>query len=219
MKKLIIYGTGSHAELVYAYFVKDSNYKVVAFTVEQAYYQQKEHFGLPVFCFEEIENHFSHQEAEMFIGVGPYYLNAVLEKLCIQSKAKGYQLANYRPSNNNTLFLPTFGENTFIDDASRFHPYVQFGNGVTSIDSQFGHHSKIGDYSFISAALIGGNVTIEDHVFIGMGSIVKSGVHIGKGSFIGMGCIINKDVEPHSVYSVQGTKKREGLDARKLRSF
>jgi acetyltransferase-like isoleucine patch superfamily enzyme len=218
MKKLVIYGTGSHAELVYAYFTKDSSYEVIAFTVGETYYKEEEKFGIPVFCFEEIEKHISPQEADIFVAVGPHSLNSVLEKLCIQAKEKGYQLASYCSSNNN-LFLPIFGENTFVDDASRFHPYVQLGNGVTSIDSQFGHHSKIGDYSFISAALIGGNVTIEDHVFIGMGSIVKSGVHIGKGSFIGMGCIINKDVEPHSVYSVQGTKKREGLDARKLRSF
>ncbi|WP_460947445.1 PglD-related sugar-binding protein [Spirosoma daeguense] len=219
MKKLIICGTGSHAELVHAYFEKDSNYDVTAFTVEKQYLTKTQLLGLPVFPFEEVEEYISPDEADMFIAIGPYKLNNILENFCERAKAKNYQLATYYTRGSNNFFVPDFGENCFIDHVSQFHPYVKVGKGVTMLGSQIGHHSTIGDYTFISTSIIGGNVVIEDHVFIGIGSIIKSNVRIGKGSFIGMGCTINKDVEPYSVYSETGTPERKGLDSRRINFF
>jgi acetyltransferase-like isoleucine patch superfamily enzyme len=40
-------------------------------------------------------------------------------------------------------------------------------------------------------------VTISDDVFIGAGSIVLSGVRIGKGAVVGAGAVVTKDVEPY----------------------
>ena len=36
-KKLVIFGTGETADIAFEYFTHDSNYEVVAFTVEAAY--------------------------------------------------------------------------------------------------------------------------------------------------------------------------------------
>ena len=220
MKKLIIYGTGSHAELVYAYFSKDSDYTIVAFTIEQSYLKDSHHFDLPVLPFEEVEKYISPEEADMFIAVGPHKQNTVLEKYCEQAKAKGYHLASYCPSVFKThFFSPSGGENCFFDHHTRFHTYATIGKGVTLIGSDVAHHVQIGNYCFLSVVTLGGGVIVEDNVFIGMGTIVKQGVRIGKGSFIGIGCIILNDVAPYSVYSVPATKPRKGLDARRLRSF
>lgn len=219
MKYLIIYGTGSHAELVYSYFTKDSSYKVLAFTVEKKYLDATSLLGLPIVPFEEIEKVIPPTEADMFIAVGPFKQNAILEFFCERAKAKGYALASYFPSESHRFFDTSYGLNSFIDHASQFHPYVTLGDGVTIIGSQIGHHAHIDNYTFISTAIVGGNVVVEDHVFLGIGCIVKQGVRIGRGSFIGMGCVIAHDVEPYSVLSVPATKKREGLDARRLRLF
>lgn len=219
MKNLIIYGAGSHAELVYAYFSKDSDYRVLAFTVEKEYVNASSLFGLSIIPFEEIESVIPPTEAEMFIAIGPFRQNAILENICERARAKGYTLASYFPSKRYRFFDTPYGFNCFIDHGSQFHPYVTLGDGVTVIGSQLGHHASIGSYTFISTAIVGGNVVVEDHVFIGMGAIIKQGVRIGKGSFIGMGCVIAHNVAPYSVLSVRTTKRREGLDARKLRSF
>ena len=48
---------------------------------------------------------------------------------------------------------------------------------------------------------IGGNVTVGDNVFIGMGSMIKEGVSIGDSSIISMGSIVNKDI-PSSVLAI-----------------
>lgn len=219
MKKLVIYGVGAQAELAYAYFEKDSEYKVVAFTIEQSYWKEGQLFGLPILPFESVEQHMAPDKADMFVAIGPIKLNTVLEEVCRKAKAKGYQLASYCASAIREYFEPAYGENCFFDHATQMHPFVKIGNGVTLGGCAIAHHVEIGDYCFMSIARIGGRVVVEDHVFIGMGAVIKEGVRIGKGSIIGMGCYITKDVDPYSVYSVAGTKARENTTSGDIEIF
>ena len=43
------------------------------------------------------------------------------------------------------------------------------------------------------------DVLIENDVWIGMGSIILKGVHIGEGSIVGAGTIVTKDIPPYSI--------------------
>lgn len=219
MKKLIIYGIGSQAALAYSYFEKDSEYTVVAFTVEQTYLKENQLFGLPVYPFENIESFISPDEADMFIAIGPIKVFSVLEKFFHLAKAKGYKLASYCSSAVKSSFEPVYGENCFIDHAAKLHPFIQLGNCVTIQDSVIAHNTEIGNYCLISVAILGGKVIVEDSVFIGMGAVIREGIRIGKGSIIGMGCMITKDVAPYSVYSTLGTKPRDGMDSRDIDLF
>ena len=56
----------------------------------------------------------------------------------------------------------------------------------------------------IAEAISKGPIIVEDDVWIGYGSIILSGVHIGKGAVIGAGSVVAKDIPPYSVYA--GTK-------------
>ena len=44
-------------------------------------------------------------------------------------------------------------------------------------------------------------IIIEDDVWIGLGSIILSGITIGIGSIIAAGSIVTKDVEPYCIYA------------------
>lgn len=44
-----------------------------------------------------------------------------------------------------------------------------------------------------------GDIILEDDVWIGYGSIIMSGVRIGKGSIVAAGSIVTKDVMPYSI--------------------
>lgn len=219
MKQLVIYGIGSQAALAKAYFEKDSEYTVVAFTVEQAYLKETQFFGLPVHPFENIESLVSPEEADMYVAIGPVKVFSLLEKFYQLAKTKGYKLASYCSSAVKNNFEPTYGDNCFIDHAAKLHPYVKLGNCVTIQDSVIAHNVEIGNFCLISVSILGGKVILEDNVFIGMGAVVREGVRIGKGSIIGMGCLITKDVEPYSVYSTPGTKLRDGMDSRDIELF
>ena len=46
-----------------------------------------------------------------------------------------------------------------------------------------------------------GEIKIEDDVWICHGSLILSGVTIGKGSVIGAGSIVTKDIPPYSIFA------------------
>ncbi len=49
--------------------------------------------------------------------------------------------------------------------------------------------------------IIKGSIIIEDHAWIGAGTIISPGVKIGRCSIIGANSFVNKDVEPYSLYA------------------
>ena len=54
MKKLILFGNGKIADVIFYYFDNDSEYEVAAFTCDQKYINTPEFNGRPVIPFEEI---------------------------------------------------------------------------------------------------------------------------------------------------------------------
>ncbi len=55
-------------------------------------------------------------------------------------------------------------------------------------------------------AISKGDIIIEDDVWIGYGSTILSGVHVGQGAIIAAGAVVTKNVEPYSI--VGGTPAR-----------
>lgn len=44
-----------------------------------------------------------------------------------------------------------------------------------------------------------GNIVVDDDVWIGHGSTILSGVHIGQGAIVAAGAVVSKDVPPYSI--------------------
>lgn len=69
-----------------------------------------------------------------------------------------------------------------------------------NIYSYVAHDCVIGDYvTFAPGVKCNGNVTIEDHAYIGAGAVIKQGtakrpVVIGAGAVVGMGAVVTKSV-------------------------
>ncbi|MFZ3388113.1 acetyltransferase [Buttiauxella gaviniae] len=69
-----------------------------------------------------------------------------------------------------------------------------------NIYSYVAHDCVIGDYvTFAPGVKCNGNVTIEDHAYIGTGAVIKQGtakrpVVIGAGAVVGMGAVVTKSV-------------------------
>ena len=61
----------------------------------------------------------------------------------------------------------------------------------------------------------GGQVVIDDHVWIGSRAIILPGIHIGEGAVVGAGAVVTHDVEPYQI--VAGVPARTiGERARKI---
>jgi len=210
MSKVVIFGTGKIADQAYFYLKNDSPHEVVAFTVDQAYLNLKENFGLPVVPFEVIEKSYPSDEFKMFVAVGWFAeFNKLRARKYEECKARGYQLISYVSSRASNIGQVTIGDNCFVLEFAVIQPCSKVGNDVFIWSgNHIGHHAEIGDHCYIAGnAMISGNVTIEPYCFIGVSATIGHEITIGRESFIGAGSLVTKNVEPRSVFIAQDTPR------------
>lgn len=201
-KKLIIFGTGDIAQIANYYFGIDSEYEVVAFTVDKNYCSEKEFEGLPLVPFEEVEKQFSTNQYEIFIALSYSQMNKIRAKKYEEAKKKGYKIASYISSKCSYLsqYLP--GENAFIFEDNTVQPFVKIGNNVTLWSgNHIGHHSVIEAHNFISShVVISGHCHIHSYCFLGVNATLAHKVTLAEGTLLGAGVVISKNTELNGVY-------------------
>ena len=67
--KLIIIGDRVFAEVAYEFFTHDSQYEVIAFSVERDYLSKQNLFELPVVAFEDLEKTYDPADHSFFVAV------------------------------------------------------------------------------------------------------------------------------------------------------
>jgi sugar O-acyltransferase (sialic acid O-acetyltransferase NeuD family) len=201
-KKLIIFGANDIAQIANYYFEIDSIYEVVAFTVDRDYITSSQFEGKPVLAFDEIANHFSPNEYEMFIALSYSELNKIRERKFNESKEMGYKLASYISSRCSYLSQYPPGENAFIFEDNTIQPFVKIGANVTLWSgNHIGHHSEIKDHLFISShVVVSGHCIINSYTFIGVNSTIGHKVEIAEENIIGAGSIITKSTSFGDVF-------------------
>ncbi|AZS49634.1 acetyltransferase [Entomomonas moraniae] len=202
-KKLIIIGMGETACLAYEYFTHDSEYEVVAFAVEGAYYTQPTFYDLPVCRLEEIQTHYPPNKFTAFVALSSGRLNRDRTKLYLSLKEKGYQLASYVSSKAFVWHNVKIGENCFILENNTLQPFVEVGNNVILWSgNHIGHRSKILDHCFITShVVISGFCTVGEYSFLGVNSAIADNTTLAKDNFIGMGAVINKNTDENTIYT------------------
>jgi sugar O-acyltransferase (sialic acid O-acetyltransferase NeuD family) len=211
MKKLVIFGSGEIAQLAHFYFTTDSEYEVVAFTVDQAYLLDTKFCNLPVVQFEEIAHRYPTDTHHLFIALSYAKLNQVRKEKYLAAKALGYTLASFISSSATVLNDGRIGENCFIFEDNTIQPFVSIGNNVTLWSgNHIGHHSTIHDHCFISShVVISGGVEIHESCFIGVNATLRDHITIGEKCVVGAGTLLLANAEPNAVYIGQATKKSE----------
>jgi len=201
-KPLVIFGTGQIAQLAHYYFSTDSNYEVVAFTVDANYAKEHEFCSLPLVEFENIEKIYSPDSYDLFIALSYSKLNTVRKEKYLAAKDKGYKLASYISSRATILNERRFGENCFIFEDNTIQPFVTIGNNVTLWSgNHIGHHSVIHDHTFIAShVVISGGVEIGEQCFVGVNATLRDHIKIGDRCVVGAGVLLLADADPEGVY-------------------
>ena len=209
MKPLIIFGTGDIAQLAHFYFSTDSEYQVVAFTVDAAFMMGDKFCGLPVVAFEEVANKYPPKSYEFFIALSYSRLNSVRKQKYLAAKSLGYKLASYVSSHSTVLNAAQIGDNCFIFEDNTIQPFVTIGNNVTLWSgNHIGHHTIIHDHCFIAShVVVSGGVEIEESCFIGVNATLRDHIKIGKKCIIGAGTLLLSDAEPEGVYIGRETER------------
>lgn len=208
-KSLVIFGSGDIAQLAHFYFSTDSEYKVVAFTVDAAYLTETTFCGLPVIPFEEIAKQYAPERYELFVALSYSKLNAVRKEKYLAAKAIGYRLASFISSRATVLNEGRIGENCFIFEDNTIQPFVTIGNNVTLWSgNHVGHHSTIKDHCFIAShVVVSGGVEIGEQCFIGVNATLRDHIKVGERCVVGAGALLLVDAEPEGVYLGTATER------------
>jgi sugar O-acyltransferase (sialic acid O-acetyltransferase NeuD family) len=201
-KKLVIVGAGEFAEIAYEYFTYDSDYEVVAFSVEKKYLDKATFFGLPVVPFESLETEFSPGQYEIFVAITFTSLNRIRTRLYQASKNKGYKIASYVSSQAFVWRNAKIGENCFIFENNVIQYHVSIGNNVILWSgNHIGHRTKIADNNFISShVVISGYCDIGESCFFGVNSTLADNITIGRDCLIAAGALMIKNSLPEKIY-------------------
>jgi sugar O-acyltransferase (sialic acid O-acetyltransferase NeuD family) len=201
-KKLLIVGDSAFAEIAHEYFDADSDYQVVAFSVERHYLKRTNLRGLPIIALEELEKHFDPANHEVYVATVYTQLNRLRARLALAAKTKGYKLASYISSRAFVWRNVELGEHVFIFEDNTLQPFVKVGNNVVLWSgNHIGHHTVIQDNCFIAShAVISGFCDIGESSFIGVNATVANNVNIGKDNWIGPNIVIMKNTGAGALY-------------------
>lgn len=203
MRKLIIVGDSAFAEIAREYFDGDTQYEVVAFSVETNYLKKKQLHGLPVVPFESLEQTYTPDDHEVFVAITYVQLNRLRTRLANAAKEKGYRLASYISPNAFVWRNVELGEHCFVFEDNTLQPFVKIGNNVVLWSgNHIGHHSVIRDNCFISSqVVISGFCEIGENSFLGVNSTLANNVSLGKDNWVGPGVTISRATESGALFS------------------
>lgn len=201
-KPLVIIGNGETAELAYEYFTYDSPHKVVAFSVDEAYLQKEQLFGLPVVPFQQLESRYDPSFHNVFVAVSYTQLNRVRTRLYTEVKRKGFTPVSYVSSKAFVWGNVQIGENCFILEHNVLQYAVRIGNNVVLWSgNHVGHRSTIRDNCFVSShVVISGFCDVGENCFLGVNSCLGDHVRVAKDCVIGAGAVVLRDTEQRKVY-------------------
>lgn len=201
-EQLVIFGSGEIAELAYFYFTNDSDFEVVAFTVDDEYVEADALQGLPIVPFSEVENRFPHSEYSMHVALSYRQLNRLREKKYHQAKRAGYHLVSYICSKSVVWHDLTHGDNCFILENQTIQPTVQLGaNVMLWSGNHIGHGTVIEDHAYLASHIcIAGHCKIGRRTFFGVNAATRDFCTIGKDCFVAMNSSVTRShIEDGSV--------------------
>lgn len=204
-RKLVILGDSAFAEIAREYFDADTDYKVVAFSVEQAFAKRDTLHGLPVVPLESLEQRFAPAEHAVFAAVTYTQLNRLRARLAAQAKARGYALASYISPRANVWRNVRLGEHCFIFEDNTVQPFVRIGDNVVLWSgNHIGHHSVVEDHCFVSShVVISGFCRIGSHSFLGVNATLANNVTLGRDNWVGPHTVVMKDTADGALFKTE----------------
>lgn len=218
MPKLLIFGTGSMAEIIHYNLEKTNKYQIVAFTADRKFVNTDEFLGLPLIPFDLIEHSFPPDGHVMFVAAGYRQLSRERSRKYQEAKDKGYELLTYVDPKAVVGENINIGDNCFVFEGNIIEPFVTIGNDVIVWSgSLIAHHTSIGDHCFLAPRVaISGNVKVGSHCFIGINATIRDGVSVASDCLIGANALILKDTVRGGVYGGCPAKLIRTLDVPQL---
>jgi sugar O-acyltransferase (sialic acid O-acetyltransferase NeuD family) len=125
----------------------------------------------------------------------------IREQLCNRCSEDGVGFFEVRADNVVELDDVAIGEGAILCPFVTMTSNIRIGRHFhANLYSYVEHDCRIGDFvTFAPGVKCNGNITIEDHAYIGAGAVIKQGspgkpLVIGRGAVVGMGAVVTKNV-------------------------
>lgn len=197
MKNLVIFGTSEYSEVASYYFSSHSDYKIIAYTVDDEYVTTNKFNNLDVVSYSEIFNYNKiDNNTSFFIAIGYSKNNEVRKNTYNKLKKDGLNFASFISKDAIIASNSKIGENVFILEQNNIQAYVEIGNNVVLWSgNHIGHHSKIKDHSFLTShVVVSGGVTIGEASFLGVNSTIVDHISLSDNSFIKANSLVSKSI-------------------------
>ena len=200
---VVIFGTGTLAQVVARYYDDDCENEVVAYTVDADYIRTLELDGRPVVPFEELAENYPPEACSLLVAVTQQNGHRdLLERKVCEAWEKGYCTTSFIHPSATVANFTSGGNYCVISPGAIIEPYITLGNGVFIRSGAYvGHHCTIRDFAYIAPrASVSGHVDVGAGAFIGNNATIRDRVTIGHHAVIGCGAAVLRDVKPYEVY-------------------
>ncbi len=200
MRSLVIWGTGSLAEMA-SFYAEREDLKVVAHVVDSAFLKESHFKRIPVIPDTELSK-FPAASHSAFVAIGYTSNNSGREGKYLFLKKLGYTMVSIK-SSTAAINLSDLPPNTLVMDQVVIEPFVHIGVGnIFWSKSQICHHSTIGDFNFFGpASLICGDAKIGSRNFFGGHSTLRDGISVGDSAVVGAHTYAESNVPSQTVLS------------------
>lgn len=214
--KLVIYGNGAMAQLLFSY--ARHSMEVCGFTVDNECITQDtgQLCGVPLVPFDSVERVFDPARHRMIVAVGFLEMNAVRERKHDEAAAKGYSFTSYVHDSVMQHDDVVIEDDCVVLDHVSIHPGCRIGRGTfVSSNVNIGHNCTVKAFGFINAGVsIAGGCEIGERCFIGVNASTSHGIRLGARNFIAANTLVNRSTEDDQVFlSEAGQLHRLGSGA------
>lgn len=190
-------GDSVFPQVAFEYFTHDSEFEVVAFSVEREYLKRETLFGLPVVAFENLREIYSPAEHYFFAALVFREQNQLRARFVRQAKEKGYKAASYISSQAVISSSAEIGEHCFICEGSVVQQFAEIGeNVILWSGNQIGQRAVVKSNCFtLPNTVISNCAEVGANCIIGANVSVLDGVKIAADKTIEIGALVSENVK------------------------
>ncbi len=209
MKSVLLFGTNEIAEII-SYNV-DNNLgiepmEVIGFVLDDEYFSQDSFAGKQVYRYSEAKNKLF-GKVEIIVCIGYKEMNEGRKKVFYRLQKEGWSIGSF-VSRESRIYAKGQGVGNIFLNASFVGVDSVIGNGNIFSFGKISHHSRLGNFNYLSNNSVGGHVCIGDCCFLGLQSCIKDNIHIHDKTLVGAGCYLGHSTKlPGQAYGASRAVK------------
>ena len=203
MKKIVIFGSGDYAKVLFSEINNQKEYKFIGFVNEKeedkkiiTVFKKKKHKNIgSIKDCNKIQNLYG------IIGVADNYTRKKIYKKIslLDINIKWESIISKKSIIQSNVII---GSGSAILSNVNINTGTKIGNHcIINSSTTIEHDNNIANFVSTGPGVItGGNVKIKDNSFVGIGSVISHNIIINKNTIIGASSFVNKDCLSNSVY-------------------